>query len=127
MEICDRVHFLGSLSEDDVARRLQNADLFVLSSFVEGIPVSAMEAMAAGVPVITTNIAGTSELIEDGKTGLLVRPSDPQVLADAIVRMIEDYDFRLRAAELARIKVAADFDVDKETEKLNEYLLQSCA
>jgi glycosyltransferase involved in cell wall biosynthesis len=85
-----------------------------------------MEAMAIGVPVIATNIAGTSELIDDGKTGILVRPSDPQILAEAVVRMIKDYNFRLRAAELGRERVATEFDVDKESEKLNNYLLQSC-
>ena len=74
--ISDRVRFLGFLTEDEVIRELQDADLFVLPSFVEGLPVSAMEAMAIGVPVIATNIAGTSELVEDGRTGLLVRPSD---------------------------------------------------
>jgi colanic acid/amylovoran biosynthesis glycosyltransferase len=82
-----------------------------------------MEAMAVGVPVIATNVAGTSELIEDGRTGLLVRPSDPLALADAIVRMIRDYPFRLCAAQLGRQKVVDEFDVDKETAKLNRYLL----
>jgi glycosyltransferase involved in cell wall biosynthesis len=126
LQIEDCVQFLGNIDEDRIAGELQKADLFVLSSFVEGIPVSAMEAMAAGVPVIATNVAGTSELIEDGKTGLLVRPSDPQALASAIVRMKEDYTFRLQATELARRKVSEEFDVDKEAAKLNHYLLQSC-
>src|SRR5665811_1561504 len=78
--ISDNIHFLGYLGDEEIIRELQAADLFVLPSFVEGIPVSAMEAMAIGVPVIATNIAGTSELIEDGKSGLLVRPSDSQAL-----------------------------------------------
>jgi colanic acid/amylovoran biosynthesis glycosyltransferase len=124
--IADRVHFLGNLTEEEVGRELHASDLFVLSSFVEGIPVSAMEAMAVGVPVIATNVAGTSELIEDGRTGLLVRPSDAQALADAIARMIHDYPFRLRAAQLGRQKVTDEFDVDKETAKLNRCLLDSC-
>jgi glycosyltransferase involved in cell wall biosynthesis len=126
LKISHRVHFLGYLTEEDVIHELEACDLFVLSSFVEGIPVSAMEAMAIGVPVIATNIAGTSELIEDGKTGLLVRPSDPDALADAIARMIADYKFRLLAAEHARRKVSDEFDIERETAKLNEYLLQSC-
>jgi colanic acid/amylovoran biosynthesis glycosyltransferase len=124
--ISDQVQFLGNLTEDQIANELEAADLFLLSSFVEGIPVSAMEAMAVGVPVIATNVAGTSELIEDGRSGLLVRPADPQALADAVVRMINDYPFRLRASKLGRQKVEDEFDVGKETAKLNDYLLESC-
>jgi glycosyltransferase involved in cell wall biosynthesis len=121
------VHFLGYLSETEVIRELHNSDLFVLPSFVEGLPVSAIEAMAIGVPVIATNIAGTSELIEDGKTGILVRPSDPQAIANAVITMTKDYAFRLRAAELGRRKVIDEFDIRKETVRLNQYLLESCS
>ena len=124
--IADRFKFLGVLTEDEVISELQMSDLFVLPSFVEGVPVSAMEAMAVGVPVIATNIAGTSELVEDGKTGLLVRPSDAGALADAVVRMIEDHSFRLRVAELGRKKVVEEFDVDKESAKLNQSFIQCC-
>ena len=85
-----------------------------------------MEAMAVGLPVIATNIAGTSELIEDGRTGILVRPSDPQAIADAVIRMMQDFPFRLRAAELGRKKVIDEFEINKETERLNECLLESC-
>jgi len=97
----------------------------VLPSYVEGLPVSAMEAMAVGLPVIATNIAGTSELVEHGKSGVLIRPSDPQAIADAVIRLIDDYDFRKRAAELGRAKVVEEFDVDKETAKLRDYLLET--
>ena len=74
--------------------------------------------------MIATNIAGPGELIEDGRTGLLVRPSDCDVLVDAVVRMMNDYDFRLRAAELGRKKVA-EFDLEKECANLNKFLLES--
>ena len=122
----EHVHFLGYLNEDEIISALRSSDLFVLPSFIEGLPVSAMEAMAVGLPVIATNIAGTSELIEDGKTGLLVRPSDPEALADAIIRMAQDHSFRLRLAEFGRRKVVDEFDIHKETSKLKEYLQQSC-
>jgi colanic acid/amylovoran biosynthesis glycosyltransferase len=125
LKLSDRVHFLGFLNENEVIHELQNCDLFVLPSFVEGLPVSVMEAMAIGVPVIATNIAGTSELVEDGRSGLLVRPSDSRALADAIVRMITDYDFRLRAAELGRKKVVDEFDLVKESAKLNMVLRET--
>jgi colanic acid/amylovoran biosynthesis glycosyltransferase len=126
LKITHRVHFLGHLTEEQVIDELRACDVFVLSSFVEGVPVAAMEAMAMGVPVIATNIAGTSELIEDGKTGLLVRPADSEVLADAITRMVADYEFRLLAAERGRRKVFDEFDLEREAAKLNEYLLESC-
>jgi glycosyltransferase involved in cell wall biosynthesis len=125
-QISDRVSFLGFLTEDQVIRELEQSDLFVLPSLVEGLPVSAMEAMAIGVPVIATNIAGTSELIEDGKTGLLIRPSDSQAISDAILRLINDFDFRLRAAELGRQKVVEEFDLERECAKLSDSLLESC-
>jgi glycosyltransferase involved in cell wall biosynthesis len=124
--VADCLRFLGHLDEASKMRELYAADLFVLPSLAEGLPSSATEAMAVGVPVIATNIAGTSELVEDGKSGLLVRPSDPQALADAIIRMIEDYEFRVRASELGRKKVIEEFDVDKEAAKLKKYLLQDC-
>jgi glycosyltransferase involved in cell wall biosynthesis len=121
--ISNYVHFLGYLTEDAVISELRDADIFVLPSFIEGLPVSAMEAMAVGLPVIATNIAGTSELVEDGKNGVLIRPSDAQALADAVVRLIEDYDFRQRAANLARAKVVNEFDVDQESAKLRMHFL----
>lgn len=124
--ILDRVHLLGPVDEAANVRELYAADLFVLPSLAEGLPVSITEAMAVGVPVIATNIAGTSELVEQEKTGLLVRPSDPQALANAIIAMIDNYDFRRRAAELGRQKVMEEFDVNKETAKLQEFLRQSC-
>jgi glycosyltransferase involved in cell wall biosynthesis len=119
--IAANVKFLGFLDEDKIIDELQAADLFVLPSFIEGIPVSAMEAMAIGVPAIVTNIAGTSELIHDGQTGLLVAPSDSEALIDAILLLIRDYPFRIRIAERARQKVVDEFDVDKETAKLSDY------
>jgi colanic acid/amylovoran biosynthesis glycosyltransferase len=124
--ILDRVHFLGHLDEAAKMRELYASDLCVLPSLAEGLPSSATEAMAVGVPVIATNIAAMSELVEHGKTGLLVRPSDPVALADAIIMMIHDFEFRRRAAALGRNKVMEEFDVDKETARLRGYLLQHC-
>ncbi|HZS54397.1 MAG TPA: glycosyltransferase, partial [Bryobacteraceae bacterium] len=76
--------------------------------------------------VIATNIAGTGELVEHGKTGLLVRPSDPDALADAMTRMILDYDFRRSASELGRQKIVEEFDLTQECANLNLFLLESC-
>ncbi len=124
--VIDRVHFLGHLDEAAKMHELYSSDLCVLPSLAEGLPSSATEAMAVGVPVIATNIAAISELVEHGKTGLLVRPSDSEDLAEAIITMMRDYDFRRRAAELGRKKVIEEFDVDKETARLRACLLQDC-
>ena len=121
------VDFLGFLDEERIIEELQNSDLFVLPSFVEGVPVSAMEAMAIGVPVIATNIAGTGELVENGLTGTLVRPADVDELVATIETVINDHGFRLRSAELARKKVVTEFDVDLETAKLHSYLIEASA
>ena len=122
--ITEHVHFLGAVDESTKMRELYAADLFVLPSLAEGLPSSITEAMAVGVPVVATNIAGISELVEHGRTGLLVRPSDPHALAEAIKKMIRCHKFRKRAAVRARQKAVKDFDVDKESAKLREYLLR---
>jgi glycosyltransferase involved in cell wall biosynthesis len=119
-----RVRFLGAVDEPTKMRELYAADLLVLPSLAEGLPSSIAEAMAVGVPVIATNIAGTSELVEHEKTGLLVQPSDPEALARAIIRMIGSYDLRTEAAKRAREKLVEEFDVIKETAKLREYFLE---
>ena len=124
LELNDQVHFLGFLREEEVINELHNSDLFVLASFVEGVPVSVMEAMALGVPVIATNVGGTSELVESGNTGVLVRPSDPGALAQAIIAMMDDYEFRKRIADRGRQKIEDEFDVDKESERLKTYFLE---
>lgn len=124
LNIADRVCFLGNLSEQEVGRELSMSDLFILPSLAEGVPVSIMEAMAVGLPVIATNIGGTSELVEAGKTGLLVRPADPQAIAQAVMTMMQRVEFRRQSAGWARAKVEDEFDVAKECAKLNECFLQ---
>ena len=120
--LTDRVTFLGYRTEAEVRRELEEADIFVLPSFVEGVPVSAMEAMAAGVPVIATNVGGTSELIQDGVSGILVRPSDTGSLCDAVLRLKDDPALLARIVENGRRKVVEDFDSDKEFARLNAHM-----
>ena len=77
-------------TRDALGRILAETDIFVLSSILEGQPLSILEAMAYGCPIVTTSVGGIPELIEDGVNGLLCEPADPQTLADAIRRMIDD-------------------------------------
>ncbi|MBA2246036.1 MAG: glycosyltransferase [Gemmatimonadetes bacterium] len=108
--IADRVDFLGERS--DVPDLLASADLFVLPSLIEGLPVSVLEAMAAGVPVVATDVPGTREAVQDGETGVLVQPGDPPALARAIRRLLEERSLAARLAEAGRCRVRREFSVE---------------
>jgi colanic acid/amylovoran biosynthesis glycosyltransferase len=94
--VAERVRFLGGLPTDDVREVLDKAGLFALaavphpSGAMDGIPVALMEAMAAGIPVVATALSGIPELVRDGETGLLVPPSAPAELAEALRRLVVD-------------------------------------
>jgi glycosyltransferase involved in cell wall biosynthesis len=94
--VADRVRWLGH--RDDVPALLAAADLFVLPSLNEGLPLAAMEAMLAGVPIVATDAGGTGEIVRDGITGVLVPPGDPEALSASIRALLSD---RPRAARLA--------------------------
>ena len=99
------VRFTGELAPPEVLAELRDADIFCMASFSEGLPVSIMEAMAAGVPVVTTWISGIPELAVEGVTALTVPPARPDALADAIRRLACDPPLRVRLAEGARRRV----------------------
>lgn len=113
-----RVRFTGYLSQAEVAETLAKAHLVVLPSFAEGVPVMLMEAMAAGLPVIATTIAGTGELVADGVSGRLVPPGDVEGLAAAIAALAADPDGRRRMGEAGRKTIRAEFDVRTEARRL---------
>ena len=99
------VFFAGELLPDEVSRRLAEADIFCMASFAEGLPISIMEVMAVGVPVVTTWIGGIPELAENDVTALTVPPANSDALADAIKRLIVDVPLRDRLTSAARAAV----------------------
>lgn len=105
-----RVDLVGELPPERVRECLQRADIFCLPSFSEGLPVSIMEAMAAGVPTVATWIAGIPELAQDGVTALTVPPARADALADALGRLIADPALGARLAAAARTCVEARHD-----------------
>jgi glycosyltransferase involved in cell wall biosynthesis len=113
------VRFPGYLSQDEVADELARADLFVLPSFAEGVPVVLMEAMAARLPVVATRIAGIPELVDEGVAGRLVPPGDAASLARALSDLLAEPDLRRRMGEAGREKVVAEFDLAGEAAKLH--------
>jgi L-malate glycosyltransferase len=102
-----RVVLVGCRS--DVPRLLAAADVFLLTSVSEGIPVTIIEAMAAGTPVVATAVGGVPELISDGVTGLLAPRGDEAALASALVRLLGDGELRTRLAEQARHRAETEF------------------
>jgi glycosyltransferase involved in cell wall biosynthesis len=97
----------------DVAELLAQADVFVLSSRSEGLPISILEAMAAGLPVVASDVGGIPELVVDGETGLLVPAGDPDALAAALRRLVEDGELRRRLGAAARARVEQRFSVEQ--------------
>jgi colanic acid/amylovoran biosynthesis glycosyltransferase len=123
--LVERVKFIGYQSQAEVRQHLQQTDVFVLPSFAEGVPVVLMEAMAAGIPVVATQIAGVSELVEDGISGYLVPPGDPDSLAKRIELLLSDRSLRAKFGASGRLKVENDFDISQEVDRL--YLVMSSA
>jgi colanic acid/amylovoran biosynthesis glycosyltransferase len=114
----DRVTFAGRLSEQDTLNSIARADVLVLASFMEGLPIVLMEAMAMGTAVVASRIAGIPELVKHGENGLLFTPSDWDELASSLREIVSDDALRERLARNARAAVAAEFDVDKSAERL---------
>jgi colanic acid/amylovoran biosynthesis glycosyltransferase len=111
--IAGQVTFAGRLHEAATLAAIADSDMLVLPSFMEGLPIVLMEAMALGVPVIASRVAGIPELVIEGETGLLFDPANWGALATAIARLAEDAALGNRLAEAARSKVAADFSYPK--------------
>jgi len=118
--VSERVVFLGSATEAEIRNELEAADIFVLPSLAEGLPVSLMEAMSVGVPVIATNVAAVGELIDNGHSGRLVPPTDASSLERALLELIHDHEKRIAFARAGRIKIEAEFELEQETLKLAE-------
>jgi glycosyltransferase involved in cell wall biosynthesis len=121
----ERVRFLGVRA--DVPAILNASDLFVLSSRWEGNPLSVMEAMAAGLPVVSTAVGGVPELVREGETGLLVPSGDAAALARALQALVDDPARREAMGAAARQHAITHFDIRhtvRQYEALYERLLQ---
>lgn len=116
------VEMLGSIGEDEVLSRLRASDAFVLSSFGlgEAAPVSVMEAMATGLPVICSLIGGTGDMISDGVDGFLVPQQDEDALADRIERLARDVPLRASIGAAARRRAVDVFDYRKTAKSLHD-------
>ena len=121
----DRVRLEGAMAQERLLPVLARADVFVLPCVrahdgdQDGIPVSLMEAMAYGIPCVSTTVSGVPELIEHGTEGLLAPERDAAALADALERLVLDRDLRLSAGKAARRKVEGEFSLRALAEGLD--------
>lgn len=107
--------WMGTMPHTEVIRRYQQADLFVIGCEIaengdrDGIPNVCVESMAMGVPVVATRVSAIPELIENGRTGLLVEPGNPEALAGAMITALTDPDLRLKMIAAGRERVRRNF------------------
>jgi glycosyltransferase involved in cell wall biosynthesis len=114
----ESVIFEGPVNQDYIRNLYSKADLFCIPSLAEGIPVVLMEAMAMGIPCVSTRITGIPELIRDGIDGLLVAPSDLDGLVGALTKLMEDAELRERIAKNGRARILEHYDLRLNVERL---------
>ncbi len=106
--LADHVTLLGA--RRNVPRLMKTCDVFILPSYTEGMSNSLLEAMAAGRPIVCTDIAGNRDLVSDGESGLTVMPGDPEALARAVLKVLKDPELADRIAARAKTVVREKFD-----------------
>lgn len=119
----NRVVFVGEVGDDDLPAYYQAADIFVLPACErsEAFGIVQLEAMAAGCPVISTELGtGTSYINQNGVTGLVVPPSDPSALANALATLLANAPLRLQMAEQAQERIQAEFTIEQMTHRTEE-------
>jgi glycosyltransferase involved in cell wall biosynthesis len=113
------VEFTGAVGQGEIVRYYERADVFAMPSFAEGVPVVLMEAMATGLPVVSTRIAGIPELVDDGQSGFLVAPGRVDELSSALERVLgATAEERATMGRAGRAKVGAEFAIESVAEQL---------
>jgi glycosyltransferase involved in cell wall biosynthesis len=122
--IADRIEWRGALAQGDILALYRGADLFALASRVardgdrDGLPNVLAEAQSQGLACVATAVSAIPELIEDGRTGLLVAPENPQALADALASLIRDPARRRALGNAGRLRVTEKFTIEKNIARL---------
>jgi glycosyltransferase involved in cell wall biosynthesis len=125
LQIEKNVELLGE--RQDVPELLAESSFYVGSTLSEGISLTLLEAMAIGLPIVTTNVGGNPEIVVDGETGILVNPSQPKTLAEGILNMYEHQHRWATMSEAGRKRVEKNFDINRmirEYEQLYQTLLR---
>lgn len=133
LELDDLVNLVGPKSQDKVLEAYRRAALFALPCVIgsdgnrDGLPTVLLEAMATGLPAVSTDLVGVPEIIDHEVDGLLVAPGDYVALATALARLLQDQNLRQRISEAGRRKVAERFDVRRNVATLHRWLAEPAA
>lgn len=120
-EVEEFITFTGALSQEETKSYYQQADLFVLPSFAEGVPVVLMEALAFELPSIATQVAGIPEIIEEGVNGFIIAPGVVEDIAEKLTILIQDKDLRKEMGRAGRKKVGEEYSLPDNLLKLYNY------
>jgi glycosyltransferase involved in cell wall biosynthesis len=118
LDLEDSIHLAGF--RDDVPDLMRASDIFVLPTLGDALPTVVMEAMAARLPVVASDVGGLSDMVTQGVEGALVPPDDVPALAAAIDRLLLDADARSQAGEAARLRAERDFSLQEQVRRLAE-------
>ena len=118
--VASAIDWVGHRS--DVPRLLAGLDVFVLPSLEECFPLSILEAMASSCPVVATSVGGIPEAVDDGRTGALVPPGDPDALADALLPLVKDAELRRRWGQAGRQRVSSHFSAESQAARVEAAL-----
>lgn len=122
----DKVELLGPVPNSDIPKVMQGSDVFVYFSVGgEGIPRAILEAMACGLPIVATDVAGTAEAVRDGVNGFVVRVGDVNGFADRVLELLRDGELRLRMGTESRRIAEEEFSYDVVIPKLAEELREA--
>lgn len=125
LDLTDRVRLLGRRSPEHVAGQLRDADVFLHTSSSEGISNAVLEAMATGLPIVTTDAGGMREAVRDGVDGFVVRVRDTDSAADALVSLAADPDLRARMGASGRQRIVDEFRLDQQIAAFAELLREA--
>jgi len=126
-EVGDLVEYLGAVPMNERIEFFRRSDIFVLPTYAEAMPMSVIEAMAAGLPVISTRVGGIPELIEDGVDGILFAPGDVGALAEKISFLLNNKDTRIKIGKKAKQKAREQMDFRVYVNKLRTLLFAMCS
>jgi glycosyltransferase involved in cell wall biosynthesis len=118
LDLAGSVEFLGWVG--DLNSVLPRWDVFVMPSLEEGFPIAALDAMAAGLPVVASSVGGVPELIEDGRTGWLVPPRDVEALASRLRLLLNNLELRLAMGTAAQTRVRDHFSLAQMTDNFRK-------